>query len=332
MTILELLEKYEPQLAQAFASAINEITSKAQIGQIQKALERGDIQGAIDAVYLDRGAFQEFERVLQQSYLDGGSNTISGLSLRDGEGQRFVVRFDARNFRAEQWLREHSSELVTNIVQEQQTIIRENLETGMRLGNNPRTTALDVVGRIDSRSGRRAGGVIGLSDPYAKAVDKARQELTEGDYSAYLQRSKRDQRFDAAIRKAMRNKKPLTADQIGKITGRYSDRLLKLRGDTIARTESLASLHAGQYESLKQLVESGKISANQVRRVWDATGDKRTRFNHAVADGQSVGLDEDFRIGLRSMRYPGDPRGGAEEVINCRCAVNVRIDYFANVQ
>ena len=331
MTIIELLDGLEPLLAAAFQRAINEITSGAQLGQIQRALERGDIQGAIEAIYLDQGAFREFERVLQQAYIEGADTTLSGLSLRDREGQRFIVRFDTRNFRAERWLREYSSDLVTRIVDEQRSIIRDRLETGMRQGDNPRSTALDIVGRLDRTTGKRSGGIVGLSAPQETAVQNAKRALEEGRYSDYLRLTKRDKRFDKMIAKLQRDGKPLTKDQISKIVGNYSNRLLKLRGDTIARTEALSSLHAGQYESLKQLVESGKVNASQIRRVWDATGDRRTRFTHAVADGQSVGLDEDFKVGLRSMRYPGDPRGGPEEVINCRCAVNIRIDYFANV-
>jgi len=332
MTIADLLKKYEPELAKAFQAGIDEITSKAQIGQIVSALESGNIAEAIEAIFLDAAAFSEFERVLNAAYVEGGKNTIDGLSLRDQSGSAFVVRFDGRNPRAERWLANHSSDLVTRIVTEQRDILRETLQQGLIDGRNPRSTALDIVGRIDKRTKRRAGGIVGLSKPQAEAVVKARQELISGEYADYLKRTKRDARFDSLLRRAARDGKPLSDDKIDKITNRYSDRLLKLRGDTIARTETIASLHAGQHEGLKQIVDTGKVNANQIRRVWDATGDKRTRADHMEADGQSVGLDEPFTVGGVSMLHPGDPSGGAAQVINCRCALNVRIDYFANVQ
>lgn len=332
-TLSDLLDKYEPTLAEAFFAAISEITSRVQLARIIAALEASNIDAAIDAIYLDRAAFNAFEEVIRRAYIDGGNVTANSLPIiRNPDGSRFVVRFDARNLRAEQWLRQHSSELVTNIVTEQRQVIRTHLESGLRDGRNPRTVALDVVGRIDKRTGTRTGGVIGLSAPQEQYVANARRELTDGDYSAYFRREKRDKRFDRTIAKAARDGRALTQDEIGKIVGRYSDRLLKLRGDTIGRTEALASLNQAQYEALKQLVDTGRVKANQIRRVWDSASDLRVRRDHAIADGQTVGLDEDFTIGGRQMRYPGDPRGGPEQVINCRCVVKTRIDFLANVQ
>lgn len=332
-SIEELLDKHEPRIRDAFRAAIDEITNKAQIGQIVEALERGDINGAIEAIYLDNAAFSAFEAALSAAFEEGGAGTIDGLGrVRDPTGTRFVIRFNGRNLRAERILREFSSDLVTRIVQEQRDTIRSRLEDGMQRGDNPRTVALDITGRINRATGRREGGVVGLSGPQEQYVRRAREELESGDFSAYLERQRRDKRFDRTVLKAAREGKPLTQAQIQKMVARYSDSLLKLRGETIGRTEALASLHRAQYEALQQLVDTGKVSANQIRRIWDATGDRRTRFSHALADGQSVGFSEAFEVGGRRMMYPGDPQGGPENVINCRCAVKIRIDYLANLQ
>lgn len=332
-SILELLDKYEPRLRDAFLAAIRELTSKAQIGQIAGALERGDVQGAIDALYIDQAAFEVFERAIQEAYSEGGGETINGLpTIRDREGNRVVIRFDARNLRAERWLREHSSNLVTRVIEEQKQAIRLHLDDGMRAGDHPRTVALNITGRINSATGRREGGVVGLSAPQERAVARAREELRQGDFTAYLQRARRDKRFDRTIGKAIRTGKPLTGEQVNKMVNRYADSLLKLRGETIGRTEALASLHAAQHEALRQLVDTGKVQADQVKRIWDATGDRRTRFDHAVADGESVGLEERFTVGGRAMLYPGDPAGGPGNVINCRCHVKVKIDFLAGIK
>jgi len=332
-TIQELLDRHEPRLRAAFLAAIDEITSKAQIEQIARALERGDLNAAIEAIYLDSAAFAAFEKSIAEAFEEGGAGTIDGLGrIRDATGTRFVIRFNGRNLRAESILREFSSELVTRIVQEQRDVIRSRLEDGMQRGDNPRTVALDITGRINRVTGRREGGIVGLSAPQEAYVRRAREELESGNYSAYLERTRRDKRFDRTVAKAEREGKPLTQAQIQKMVARYSDSLLKLRGETIGRTEALASLHRAQYEALQQVVDTGKVSANQIRRIWDATGDRRTRFAHALADGQSVGLNDAFEVGGRRMMYPGDPLGGPENVINCRCAVKIRIDYLANLQ
>ena len=46
--------------------------------------------------------------------------------------------------------------------------------------------------------------------------------------------------------------------------------------------------------------------------------DKKTRTSHAHVDGEIRELEEKFSNGLL---YPSDPKGKAEEVINCRCAL-----------
>lgn len=332
-TIPDLLATFGPRLRRAFLAAVQEIADQAQIGQITRALERGDIQGAVDALYLDRAAYRTFEAEIAAAYGGGGAATIENLpAIREPDGGRFIIRFDVRNFRAEQWLLEHSSSLVTRTVADQRQALREALRSGMERGDNPRTVALDVAGRMNRVTGRREGGIVGLSAAQERAVEAARRELQNGEYAAYRSRTRRDKRFDRTIARAEREGRPLTATDIRKITARYSDRLLKLRGDTIARTEALTSLHAAQYEAIQQLVDSGKVTANQVRRVWDATGDTRTRFSHLAADGQSVGLNEPFVMPSgATLRYPGDPNGPAEEIVNCRCAVKIRIDFLANV-
>ena len=54
-----------------------------------------------------------------------------------------------------------------------------------------------------------------------------------------------------------------------------------------------------------------------VVKQWDATLDGLTRESHVAVDGEIRELDEPFSNGLM---FPGDPSGGAAEVINCRCA------------
>lgn len=331
MTIHDLLDKYEPKIRRAFIAGLDEITSNVRIVEITKALERGNISDALDLMYIEPEAYKEFEAVLREAYGEGGDAIIEELgALKDQSENRFVFRFNARDLAAEKWLRDHSSELITNIVQDQRQAVKLALNDGMTKGQNPRTVALDIVGRINKRTKRRTGGLVGLNEQQANAVLKAREQLLSGDYSAYLRRSKRDKRFDRTITKAKREDKPLTQAQVSAIVNRYSDRLLKLRGDTIARTEALSALHASQYEAIEQLIKTGKVTPNQVTLMWDASRDARTRIDHMIADGQLIKWGERFKVGGKSMKYPSDPAGGANQVINCRCAMRVKIKYGSN--
>jgi hypothetical protein len=82
----------------------------------------------------------------------------------------------------------------------------------------------------------------------------------------------------------------------------------------IARTEG----HRIQVQSGMDACYKAQEKGADVVKQWDAALDKRTRESHALIDGEIRELDETFSNGLR---YPGDPNGRAEEVINCRCAL-----------
>jgi len=97
--------------------------------------------------------------------------------------------------------------------------------------------------------------------------------------------------------------------------GQPFDSLNRYRSATIARTET----HNAASFANDRVARSLNIPDMQKR--WTATNDPRTRTTHAQASGQTVPMDEDFTVGGRAMAYAGDPRGGASNVINCRCVI-----------
>lgn len=214
--------------------------------------------------------------------------------------------------------------------------MRLALEAGQIAGRNPRATALDITGRINRLTGKREGGILGLSANQTDAVIRARAELLSSDAAQlrnYLTRGRRDRRFDRLVAKAIREGRAVSRADADRIVGRYKDRLLALRGEMIARTETLAGLNAGKEEGIRQLVDAGKVQRSQVKKIWRATGDGRTRDSHMFLNGVEVGLDEAFVSPLTGaqMMHPHDTSRGApaSEVIGCRCFYEVKIDYFA---
>lgn len=247
-----------------------------------------------------------------------------------------VVRFGGRNPRAESWLRQHSSDLITEITNDQRTGIRAALDARMQRGDHPRSVALDIIGRTNKATRKREGGLIGLTSGQIEYVISARAELSDPTLMVnYLRRGRRDKRYDRLVIKAMRDGMPLSRADIQRVTGRYADRLLVLRGETIARTEAIASTHAAQLEAMRQLVDTGKVQASQVRKIWKATGDGRTRDSHLVLHGESVGLEEMFTSPATGalMEHPGDKGHDArgQDTINCRCWMETRVDYLGNL-
>ena len=82
----------------------------------------------------------------------------------------------------------------------------------------------------------------------------------------------------------------------------------------IARTEG----HRIQTTATMDAMESAKEKGADVVKQWSAALDRKTRESHQLVDHEIRELGEPFSNGLM---YPGDPSGGAAEVVNCRCAL-----------
>ena len=85
-----------------------------------------------------------------------------------------------------------------------------------------------------------------------------------------------------------------------------------------ARTGITAAENAGRLDSWRAAENMGIT----IRRQWVCTKDARTRFGHAMADGQTVdGTKTPFVVGGEKMMFPGDKSLGAHgwNIYNCRC-------------
>ncbi|MGP5579753.1 phage portal protein [Glutamicibacter arilaitensis] len=71
-------------------------------------------------------------------------------------------------------------------------------------------------------------------------------------------------------------------------------------------------------------VEAGRqmMSGRKTFKQWVVTS-SNPRSEHAAMNGETVPIDQPFSNG---MDWPGDPTGGAENVANCRCRVDVIIE------
>jgi len=92
----------------------------------------------------------------------------------------------------------------------------------------------------------------------------------------------------------------------------------------IARTEMHRVRQEGNHESMKDAYNRGV----NMKRMWMAVIDSRTRSTHGHADGQTVDLDEPFFVGGEELDYPGDPKGRPDNVIQCRCESLSIVDGF----
>lgn len=328
----KLIDHWEPTLRRAFLDSFKNVSNTSQIGQITKAIYAGDVNTAMEAVGLDPVNFRPFDRALSSAYEAGGNATASGFPLLGKPGElRLKFQFDVRNAAAENWISNYSSTLVTDIVNDQRTMIRNVLSEGLARGDNPRDTALHLIGELGP-DGVRRGGMIGLTDSQAQWVQNYADELSSDRPSDALARSLRDPRFDSIVLNAEEAGEKLSQDQIDTMVKSYKNRALQYRAEAIARSETITALHEAQNQAMNQAVNSGAIDADAVSYIWRATNDGRTRDSHRAMDGQKVAMGEMFVTGAGNfLEYPGDPNGPPEEVINCRCWREPDIDFLKGV-
>lgn len=338
MTFDELLDSYGPRVAAAFRDAIETIKSSIVLKTIVERLERGDIAGAIQAVQFEPEAFAALEMSLREAFNAGGVGMVQGLpSLVGPDGLRVLFQFGVRNIEAERLIREQSSTLVTNITSDQRDALRLAFETGLASGKNPTATALDVIGRVSRITGRREGGTIGLTTPQVEFIygeRGARANLLSGEpelMRKYLNLKTRDRRFDRSVLKAIREDRPVDAAIVTKIVGRLNDKNLQLRGETIGLEETRTALFSVRDNAIRQQVEAGKITVQEVTKKWKHSGSEHPRMQHIqMATQDAVPLDMPFVAPDGTMlMYPHDPKAPARHRLGCKCRVEYDIDYIA---
>lgn len=331
----QLLAEWEPALRKAFLDAIANTADGVDVVKLIEMLESRNIDGAMKAVGLDPSAWRGYVGVFSDAFEAGGLfGEVAIPILRDAAGFRVEVKFDVRNPAAEVWLKDYSSQFVTEVVDDQRTMIQGFLEKGMEKGDNPRTTALELVGRIDAKTGRRAGGAIGLTSAQGKWVDAYAAEIADpATASEALSRKLRDKRFDPTIRKSAKTGAPIPAEKRAAMVTAYRNRALKYRADTIARTESLTALNTGSHDAMRQGIEAGHMAAGEVVKVWRTALDSRVRESHQAMEKQTVPWNADFVTpsGVH-LKHPGDPNGPPEEVINCRCIAEYNVDFLSRLR
>ena len=97
----------------------------------------------------------------------------------------------------------------------------------------------------------------------------------------------------------------------------------------IARTETTA---ASNYAA----TVSSSVSGVLMDKVWISARTRRepeSHFDHYHMNQVKVPLDKPFNVSGEKLMFPGDPKGSAGNVINCRCSVAqvVRRDANGNI-
>jgi uncharacterized protein with gpF-like domain len=160
------------------------------------------------------------------------------------------------------------------------------------------------------------------------AFDRAFKQSREETFETLIDRFTRDtaarkvvridettrDRIRAVINEGLRD--GLSNDEMADmIDNRTGSAINRIRAERIARTEANAGSSFGTDAAMQS-------TGLDFEREWLATlTDDRTRPTHRLANGQKRPMDKPFTVGGASLRYPSDPEGPPQEVIQCRCAL-----------
>lgn len=343
MTIYSSLDQMEalkiPEIRRIFFEVMQDIVDRAMLDEMIAAIEAGDPERLFRATGFTPAALGPIIDAVEQIYQDAAMTTVSDWPARINTPTGPVIfRFDMRRPTVEQELQTISSKLIVELTEHARQNVRNALFDGQVRGDNPRTTALNIVGRIDPVTKQRTGGVIGLTENQGNWVRSATRYLEQLD-PKYLQLELRDRRFDTIVQKAIDTKTPLSTEDVSRLTTSYKNKVLKYRGDMVARTETAQTMNRGEFAATAQLLEDGLISRDAATKEWDDIKDGRERHTHRVmgnkyGKGNGIPVDQPFESpsGAKLM-YPGDTSlgAGAAEVAGCRCRGRMRIDWLAGV-
>lgn len=266
-------------------------------------------------------------------------------------GGSLMFRFDMQNPRAENRIRTEAAARVAGYTDEQVETARRVIADGFQKGQGPQTIATDIAGRVNPISGRREGGIIGLSDPQARYVESMRARLQSGDPDEIMKvlgsfdkdgkwkpgtgLTRRDRRYDPEIKRAIAaiakgKPNPLTSDRIDEMTAKYSDRLLARRAEDIARTETAQGVMLARAEATQQALDKSGLADAAVTKEWmHSGGPLDARETHIEMHGKKVvGISGVFFLSDGSvMLHSHDPAGGVRNNANCRCNTDFAIDW-----
>lgn len=312
--LVSLADTLESRLAAGIAGVLNWMGSKVVSDSVTAAAATMDADAAAEAVPTTLDKRLDTALAPVDVAIAGGARVAADRLARTGGGYRLDFSFDVRNPRVTDYINEYRLDLIREMTEGQREAIRTIVSEAVTNGVGPADTARKI----------REG--IGLTAIQAGHVEAYRKALETLEGSA-LQRGLRDRRFDRTVAKAILAEKPLDAEVVDKMVDAYRRRYIAYRSTTIARTESMRAVNAGNRMVLEIADDEGSLQGYRVIKKWIATKDGRTRDAHRELDGQEVtGMDNPFilRDG-RTIKHPHDPDAPPELTINCRCAESFRL-------
>lgn len=269
-------------------------------------LAAGDLKGVEDLI----GAAQA--RAVQQDLpkIQALATQAAGGGMKI-TGAVFGLKFDRVNPAAVSFINRYAFDLIQGINMQQRAGIQKVILDAFKQGGHPREQAKEIVQHIGLLPRQRAALQRRSAQLKAAALKRARpKDFVTGGAREWW--------------KLDPSQKQKVFDQIN----RYSDKLLKQRALTIARTETIRASNMGQLEAWKESARQGLIDPANTVRVWITTKDDRTCEFCRPLNGQVVAFEagewtstikrsDGSVVSYTALTPPLHP--------NCRCAMGLRI-------
>lgn len=320
--IAALLRKLEPEIRRAFERAIAEHAGRIDQGALIAALRAQDIGRAIEILRINRAILFPLDEAIRQAFIAGGLNVVAEVP----RGMSGAFGFDGRHPRAERWVSGNVGGLIQGIEQEQIQTVRTVIGAGIQEGRPSADVARDITGKRVGR--RRVGGFLGLTSEQSDSIIRGRARLQSGDPAEmrkYLSLKLRDRRYDAEVKRAIRDGKPITGRALDTIMEAHRSKALGYRGRVIAKNEAHSALAAGRHEAYEQMLENPEVDKITLR--WQHNLSAEPRLDHLAMDGTLIQLGETFDFPDAQMAHPHDPVGGAKHSIGCWCIGVYRVRF-----
>lgn len=316
-----LLAQYTPRVRDAFYAAIYGARANVNAADLIAALQARDVERAVQLLRIEQGVLFPLDDAVRSAFIASGQSVVAPTGLAG------VFSFAGRHWRAEQWAQLLGSTLIQGIQDDTLAMARNVITAGLQEGFSPQKVQRDLTGTLNRITGRREGGFLGLTAQQADSIISGRAKLASGDpklMREYLDLKLRDRRYDAMVKRAIKDGKPVAPADLETIIKAHESKALKYRGEMIAKNETFSAQAAGRDEAYKQLLERPDVAA--VTKRWQHGLSAIPRLDHLRMDGVVLDFDQKFTMddGVQ-MAYPHDPIGGPKHAISCRCVCIYRV-------
>ena len=278
------------QSIDAIARRLEPALRRRFLDAVQRASSRVDIEALANAIQANQLTQAEMATKLREwpeTYgglaIDLRAGFMAGAALAYDviDGSAFKLRFDLINPHAVNYATQHMPKITQSYVAGAKEVIAD-------------ITRQAVSGKYTVRDAAKLiKDYIGLTPQYATAVESYKASLMGDGISG--------ERLDTKV-------------------ARYTEKLLKSRALTIARTEIIQAEQAGQRALWDEAAKDGIFDRHTATRIWHVSQDERLCPLCAPMEGQEIpygGLYESPELG--SVDVFGEPLERTNMHPNCRC-------------